>query len=177
MLRPNTYRPRGRLRLRDRLRPRDNRPTNGTYCDGVATPVDPSVARARFAQFVARALDNARAGGMTDREIQRQSGVATSTFHRWRHAQGRGLPELPKVRAFCAATGASVEEAMRVLGMTDEAPIATPKPPLPREVRVILRKLADPTTPETEREFIRMTLQMLAERRTPPRSNGVEQAG
>lgn len=142
----------------------------------MAAPVDPSVARARFAQFVDRALDNARAAGKTDRAIQRESGVATSTFHRWRLAQGRGLPELPKVRAFCTATGASIEEAMRVLGMTDEAPIATPEPPLPREVRVILRKLGDPTTPEAEREFIRMTLQMLAERRSAGRAPGAAEA-
>jgi hypothetical protein len=130
----------------------------------VATPVDPSVARARFAQFVDRALDNARAAGMTDRAIQRDSGVATSTFHRWRLAQGRGLPELQKVRAFCTATGASVEEAMRALGMTDAAPAATPEPPLPRDVRIIMRRLADPNTPEPERDFIRKTLQMLSAR-------------
>jgi hypothetical protein len=123
-----------------------------------------AVARARFAVFVERALESARAGGMTDREIQRVSGVATSTFHRWRQQQGRGLPELTRVRAFCEATGASLEEAMRVLGMTDAAPIPTPEPPLPRDVLIIMRRLADPNTPEAEREFIRQSLAMLAER-------------
>jgi hypothetical protein len=126
--------------------------------------VTPEVARARFANFVERALDSARARGMTDREIQRVSGVATSTFHRWRQAEGRSLPELAKVRAFCSATGASIEEAMRVLGMTDNAPEPTPEPPLPRDVRIILRRLADPNTPERERDFIRQSLSMLAER-------------
>jgi hypothetical protein len=129
-----------------------------------STPVDPAVARARFATFVARALDNARLAGMTDREIQRKSGVATSTFHRWRTADGKGLPKLPQVRAFCAATGASIEEAMRVLGMTDDAPAPTPEPPLPRDVLIIMRRLADPNTPEAERDFIRQSLSMLAER-------------
>jgi hypothetical protein len=170
-LRPTTYRPVVRLRIRDRSHPWDNRPTNGTYSGRVAAPVDPSVARARFAVFVDRALENARAAGLTDRAIQRESGVAT-----WRAAEGRGLPELPKVRAFCTATGASVDEAMRALGMTDEAPAATPEPPLPRDVRIILRKLADPSTPDTEREFIRMTLQMLAERRGAGRTPGVAEA-
>lgn len=145
----------------------------------MAAPVDPAVARARFATFVERALDSARARGMTDREIQRVSGVATSTFHRWRLAQGRGLPELPKVRAFCEATGASVEEAMRVLGMTDSAPEATPEPPLPRDVRIILRRLADPNAPEDEKQFLRMSLQMLAARAAaaPPRPDIQDAAG
>lgn len=129
-----------------------------------AGPVDPQVARARFATFVDRALEGARAQGLTDREVQRRSGVATSTFHRWRTAQGRGLPELSKVRAFCDATGASTEEAMRVLGMTDGGPQPTPEPPLPRDIKLILRRLADPNTPDEEVRFIRMTLQMLAER-------------
>lgn len=130
----------------------------------MATPADPAVARAHFATFVDRALDNARLAGLTDREIARRSGVATSTFHRWRTAQGRGLPELPKVRAFCDVTGASIDEAMRVLGMTDAAPTPTPEPPMPRDVRIIMRRLADPNTPEPEREFIRQSLAMLAER-------------
>lgn len=101
---------------------------------------------------------------MTDREIMRVSGVATSTFHRWRKQEGRGLPELTRVRAFCEATGASIEEAMRVLGMTDTSPVPTPEAPLPRDVVTIMRRLADPNTPETEREFIRQSLAMLAER-------------
>jgi hypothetical protein len=112
------------------------------------TPQTPAVARARFATFVERALDNARAGGLTDREIQRRSGVATSTFHRWRLAEGKGLPKLPAgARLLRDGRRLSVEEAMRVLGMTDSAPEPTPEPPLPRDVRIILRRLADPNTP------------------------------
>lgn len=90
--------------------------------------------------------------------------MATSTFHRWRVGEGRGLPELDRVRAFCEAVGVSVDEAMRALGMTDSGPQPTAEPPLDRDVLVILRRLADPNTPESERQFIRMTLQMLAGR-------------
>jgi hypothetical protein len=171
-LRPNTYRPGRWLRMRDRSRPRDGRPANGTYGDRVEAHVDPAVARVRFGRFVDRALASARAGGMTDREIQRQSGVATSTFHRWKNAEGRTLPSIGKVRAFCEATGASFQDAMRALGMTDDAaPTPTPEPPLPREIQTIMRKLADPTTPGVERDFILMTLQMLAARRTASSSD------
>lgn len=101
---------------------------------------------------------------MTDREIYRVSGVSSATFHRWRTSQGRGLPELPKVRAFCEATGASIDDAMAALGMTDAAPVATPEPPLPREVRIIMRRLEDPNVAEVEKDFIRKSLQMLAGR-------------
>lgn len=129
-----------------------------------AASLTPAVARARFAVFVDRAMRDARVRGETDRSIARKSDVATSTFHRWRKAEGRGLPELDKVRRFCDATGASLDDALAALGLTGEEPQATPEPPLPRDVRIILRRLADPNTPERERDFIRQSLSMLAER-------------
>lgn len=102
---------------------------------------------------------------MTDREIARTSGVATSTIHRWRRGEGgRELPELARVRAFCLAVDASIDDAMRALGIADDARAKpTPEPPLPREVVTILRRLADPNVPEIQKQLIRMTLQMLAE--------------
>jgi transcriptional regulator with XRE-family HTH domain len=128
----------------------------------VAAPLDPAVARARFGVFVARALDQARIEGMTDAKISAASGVSSSTFHRWKLGQGRELPQLDKVRRWCQAVGASIDDAMQALGMTDAAPVATPEPPLPRDMRIILRRLTDPNTPESERDFIRKSLQMLA---------------
>jgi hypothetical protein len=135
--------------------------------------VTPEVARTRFAVWVKRALESARAGGLTDREISRRSNVATSTFHRWRLAAGKGLPRLPQVAAFAEATGASIDDAMAALGMTG-TPEPTPEPPLPRDMVVILRRLADPNVPEAEKQFIRMTIAMLAERAVGRRR---EQAG
>jgi transcriptional regulator with XRE-family HTH domain len=130
----------------------------------VAPPVDPTVARARFAIFVDRALRIAREAGMSDREVQRVSGVATSTFHRWRNQETKSLPRLAQVRAFCEATGANVAEAMAALGMSDNGPSSAPEPPLPREIRIIMRRLEDPHTSEVEKDFIRQSLQMLAGR-------------
>jgi transcriptional regulator with XRE-family HTH domain len=151
-----------RVHARDHSRPRDNRPKNGTYRDTVATPLDPAVARARFAVFITRALEQARANGMTDSKIQEVSGVGTSTFHRWRRGSGRDLPQIDRVRRFCAAVGASIDDALAALGMTDAAPMATPEPPLPREIRIIMRRLTDPNVAEVEKDFIRRSLQMLA---------------
>jgi len=122
------------------------------------------VARARFARFVERALESARERGMTDREIARVSGVGTSTFHRWRRGEGREMPELEKVRAFCEGTGASLAEAMRALGMAPGRDTPEPEPPMPPEVRLIMRKLADPNIPAADKVVIREMLLLLAER-------------
>lgn len=130
----------------------------------MAASVDPAVARARFAVFVDRTLENARANGMTDRKIARVSKVATSTFHRWRAGEGTALPKLDRVRAFCEATGASVDDAMKALGMTDAAPEPTPELPMPRDIVTILRRLADPNASEQEKDFFRESLAMLAAR-------------
>lgn len=142
-----------------------------------AARLDPAVARARFAVFVDRALRDARARGLTDREIARRSKVATSTFHRWRQADGRGLPELDRVRAFCDAVDARLEDAMQALGMTDNAPEPTPELPMPEDVRKILRVLADPNESEETKQFLRMSLQLLAGRASEPRSTGREATG
>jgi transcriptional regulator with XRE-family HTH domain len=114
--------------------------------------------------FVDRALKDARARGMTDREIARRSKVATSTFHRWRQADGRGLPELDRVRAFCDAVDASIEDAMQALGMTNADPEPTPGLPMPDDVRKILRVLADPNASDETKQFLRMSLNLLAGR-------------
>lgn len=165
-LRPARFRSPGRLRKRDRSHPWDNRPATGTYRDNVAaSPISADVSRARFAAFVQRALERARAGGLTDREIARRSGVATSTFHRWRLGEGNTLPKIDKVRSFCEVTGVSLDEAMRALGMTDNARSEpTPAAPLPEDVRIILRTLADPNVDEAQKAAIRGILQLLATR-------------
>lgn len=54
----------------------------GAYLVRVA--VDREVARANFAQFVRTAVDAARARGMNDPAIEQATGLAASTFYRWR---------------------------------------------------------------------------------------------
>ena len=155
-----------RSRPRKRCRPRDNRPENALYRDGVTAgqPVSRDVIRARFAAFVRRALVSARDRGMTDREIAKRTGLAPSTFHRWQRGQGREMPEVEKVRAFCEGTGASIDEAMAALGMSERRNYRSPEPPMPPELRVIMRRLADPNVAASEKLVIREMLKMLAER-------------
>ncbi len=169
-LRPDTPRS-GHNRRQEHSRPRDNRPIGRTYGDAVATP---DVNRTRFAAFVARTLAGARAGGMTDRDIHAATGIPPSTFHRWQKGQFVTAPDLDKVRRFCEGLGVNLTGAMVALGMAPGRDPTAPEPPLPRDVLVILRRLADPNVPEQEKQFIRMTIAMLAERAVGRRR---EQAG
>lgn len=156
-------------------RPRDNRPQNRPHHESVSASPAPShdVSRARFAAFVARSLDAARRRGMTDKDIHRATGVPPSTFHRWQKGSFATAPDLDKVRAFCAGLGISPAGALAALGLAPQRDEPAPEPPLPPEVRTILRKLADPNVSEFDKQFMRETLHMLAERveRTRPRED------
>jgi transcriptional regulator with XRE-family HTH domain len=141
-------------------RPLDSPPAGGTYRDAVATA--PGVDRARFARFVARALDNAHDRGMTDKDIAAATGIGTSTFHRWQRGEFATAPAVDKVKRFCLGLGESVDDAMTALGVRGGAPRGGPEPPLPPEVKVILRALADPNVPDQDKLVIREMLRMLA---------------
>jgi transcriptional regulator with XRE-family HTH domain len=124
----------------------------------------------RFAQFVARTLAGARDRGMTDRDIHAATGVPPSTFHRWQKGQVATAPDLDKVKRFCEGLGVSVTAAMTALGLAPGRDTTEPEPPLPPEIRTILRRLADPNVPESDKLVIREMLRMLAQqaRRTEP---------
>ncbi len=100
---------------------------------------------------------------MTNKDIVAATGVGESTFHRWKRGAGRELPELDRVRAFCEGLGESTTEALRALGMEPGRQSTEPEPPLPPEVRVILRKLADPNVPNRDKLVISEMLKMLAD--------------
>jgi transcriptional regulator with XRE-family HTH domain len=128
----------------------------------------------RFAQFVARTLSSARDRGMTDRDIHAATGVPPSTFHRWQKGLVATAPDLDKVKRFCEGLGVSVTAAMTALGMAPGRDNTEPEPPLPPEIRVILRRLADPNVPESDKLVIREMLKLLAQqaRRTEPPREG-----
>jgi hypothetical protein len=129
--------------------------------------VAPSVARARFARFIERALRDARARGMRDGDIRAATGIGPSTFHRWQTLEG-GLPKLDKVMAFCVGLDIPVDGALAALGITGDRPTATPESPLDPDLRRLGRILADPNVPEAEKQAIRHTIRMLSRASTSP---------
>lgn len=145
---------------RDRSRPRDGRPTNGTYRDNVTT--SPDVSRVRFSRFVARVLADARDRGMTDRDIAAATGVGASTFHRWQAGKFTTAPDLDKVRAFCAGLGVPPEAALLALGLAPGRDDPEPEPAIEPDVRRILRTLADPNVPDVRKIAIRGMLRLVA---------------
>src|SRR6185436_10126581 len=103
--------------------------------------------------------------GMSAVEIEQASGIRLSTIHRWR--RGEISPTVDKVRQFCAGLGVSTTEALAALGMGPRE--ATPEPPMDPVVLAILRKMADPTTSEETKEYIRTTLRLLVDMAERPR--------
>lgn len=135
-------------------------PDPSTYLARVA--VDRDVARANFALFIGTALNAARARGMNDAAIEKATGLAASTFYRWRRGDwGREWPKLQQVIDFCKGLGIPEEDAFAALGLRGERAPAAPEPLDPDMVRV-LRALADPNVSKVEKDAIRLMMRRLA---------------
>lgn len=150
---------RGRYRASEHSRTPDNRPPNRTDTGRVTVP--PSVARARFARFVKRALADARERQMTDKDIHRATGISPSTFHKWQSGEG-GLPKWEKVAQFCAGLDIPVSAGAAALGISDRAREPEPEPLDDPDLRRLGRLLRDPNVSEAEKQAIRHTIRMLA---------------
>ncbi len=151
-----------------------------TRGSGEVNPLD----KVRFSRWVGSALGRARARGLTDDDIADLTGVGASTFHRWRRGEFTRAPELARIRHFCKGLGENLDDALTALGMRPGRDNPEPEPPLPREVKIILRALGDPNKPDAEKVVIREMLLMLAaraeatepRRRPPRRRRGEEEA-
>lgn len=138
------------------------RPVSGTYREQVAISRD--VARVNFAHFVDRAVRAARGRDLSDAKIKELTGVGPSTFHRWRRGEwGKDWPELQKVIDFCEGLGIPVEGAFDALGISGQRQPTEAPTQLDPDVRIILQRLADPSTSTAEKVMIRGTLRHLAE--------------
>lgn len=122
------------------------------------------VRRAKFADFVRAAIEGARIQrGWTVAEVLRHTNVGKTTLYRWLNAEWVEEPEAAKVRDFCDGLEIPVEQAFRLLWpgkaqLRQAGPEPTPMDP---DVQHLLRILADPTTNEATRGFIRNALRSL----------------
>ena len=122
-----------------------------------------------FKKWVRESLQDARARGMVDGDIQTAVNFSANTFHRWQ--SGRFGPEGPKLdTVFKFADGLGLDRRIpaRMLGFAGETAPATPGPPpepeIPEDIRLILAQLRDPRVPEREKEFLYESLKLLASR-------------
>lgn len=124
-----------------------------------------------FARFVRDAVDAASdERGWSITEVAARSGVGRSTVFRWLSGDWQHHPELPKVRAFCAALDLPLGAALRAL-----TPLAydTPAREVPaadsasEALLVAVRdRLVDPRTTADEREHILTALRRLGRQRS-----------
>lgn len=141
------------------------------YLDDVAPPIE--VRRARFAEWVKRALAHAKTNqGLSVPAIAKLAGIGNQTIYRWRSGMGEELPEPAKVVAFCDAIDVSTAEPFQILwpGKNDPSPQPQPLLPMDANLQTLMRKLSDPTVDDFEKEFIRETLRQLADRPTQRRT-------
>ena len=95
--------------------------------------------------------------GWSVARLARESGIHRATIFKW--MSGRGGATVASVRAIAEALGDDPANALRAAGsMGGEAPDE-----LDPDLKRLMRRLADPDTPEAEREFIRRALRTLAE--------------
>lgn len=128
-------------------------------------PAADDARRAAFGRFVRRALEVARARGLTVPEIERATGVSKSTFYRWRDGTWTRDPEGSQVLDFCKGLEIPVKPVHDLLGWNEDTPReTTPPDPLDPDMERLVRKLRDPNVPDEEKRFIRESLRMLAAR-------------
>jgi transcriptional regulator with XRE-family HTH domain len=151
------------LRPREHSHEPDRGRKSATY---VGLVTHPAAKRARFGQWVERALVGARAQGMTNKQVARAVGIAPSTFYHWQN--GTVVPRFATLEKFCATLGLSVDEALATLRGDVRQPTA-PEPAIHPEVMKLLRKMADPNVSAETKAHILGTLRYLNDLPEPKR--------
>jgi len=94
--------------------------------------------------------------GWSVARLARESGIHRATIFKW--LAGKGGVNVSSVRAIAAALGDHPENALRAAGN-----IASREEELDPDLKIILRKLADPDVPGSEKAAIRAALRYLAD--------------
>lgn len=122
----------------------------------------PTPQRGNWATYVTATRERV---GMSKAELARRLGVDRGTVHRWESGQSR--PEdATVVTAFANLFGLDTDEALTAAGLRLSArPAGSPteNAPLDPDVKIIMRRLADPNVSEPEKVIIRATLRHLAQ--------------
>lgn len=109
-----------------------------------------------------RALEDAKDREISIKEIERRTGVGSTTFYRWRDGDWSKDPRPSQVDAFCEGLDIPTKAAYRALGWgSDGKPSAEPDSAFEPELRAIQRKLMDPATSDSTRESIRNMLRLI----------------
>lgn len=110
--------------------------------------------------FITGVLNDMRANGMTNADIERATGISKSTFYRWRDGDYVHLPRPDQVWDFCVGLGIPPDAAGGLLGWTS-GPEATPAP-MPPTWRRIQEALDDPTVDAGRKAAIQELLRAAA---------------
>lgn len=128
----------------------------------------PTTPQMAFAQFVRRAVDDARdEHGWTVGDIAHHTGVSRSTLFRWLAGDWQRYPELAKVRSLCATLGLSIAAAIRPLALPNAAVTPRVLAEVEADMGSIRRRLLDDTVSAADKRQIRELLRRLAGRDLP----------
>ena len=114
-----------------------------------------------FGRFVDRALVEARSRGLTTKQIEKVTGVPTSTVYRWKRSEIDN-PQRDLVIRFCEGLEIPVRTAGQILGWDGSTRVPEPEPIDDPDMRAVERKLKDPSVSDAEKMTIRATLRFLA---------------
>lgn len=118
--------------------------------------------RAAFSRFVRQALQDAKDRKITVKEIERRTGVGSSTFYRWRDGEWTADPRPTQVDAFCDGLDIPKRSAYVALGWgADGRPNTDASESFDPELRAIQRQLMNPNVSATRKETIRNMLRLI----------------
>lgn len=118
--------------------------------------------RAAFGRFVRRALEDAKDRKLTIAEVERRTGVGSTTFYRWRDGEWTKDPRPTQVDAFCEGLDIPTTAAYRALGWgSDGKPSAEPDAVFDPELRAVQRILMNPGVSDQRKQTIREMLRMI----------------
>ncbi len=124
------------------------------FATAYRSPVGDGYRRESWAEYLRRMTERP---GWSVARLARDSHIHRATIFKW--MAGKGGANVASVRAIAEALGDDPANALRAAGNIDAAPEETMDP----DLKLLMRRLADPDAPEAEKTAIRAALRYLAE--------------